>query len=231
MSNGRYAMQIISRYIEKMPAGMSCHQFCEGVTKAIQKRYVPFWKRSQRQHILERLRDLPEERITASAVIFSRQRREIWMIGDCQCLIGGELLENPKPYEHILAEIRAEKIRQMLSEGHTVNEILTHDEGRETVIPRMLQEMKSQNVSYSVIDGFKIAEDKVHIITLDFRPWEIVLASDGYPFVCTTLAESEERLARQRAEDPLNIGKFKATKGFTPGNNSFDDRTYVRFQV
>jgi glycerophosphoryl diester phosphodiesterase len=71
----------------------------------------------------------------------------------------------------------------------------------------------------------------VRIITLDFRPWEIVLATDGYPFLCKTLAESEDRLNRQREEDPLNIGEFQATKAFHPDNKSFDDRTYIRFQV
>lgn len=231
MSNGRYAMQIVSSYIRNMKPDVSCHQFCIGVTRAIQKKYVPFWKRSRRNAILAHIWDCPEERMTASAVIFSRKRREIWMIGDCQCLIGGELVENPKPYEQTLAEIRAEKIRELLSEGRTPEEILAHDEGRAAVIPRMLKEMKSQNVSYSVIDGFTIPEDKVPVIALDFRPWEIVFASDGYPFLCSTLEESEQRLSQQRTNDPLNIGDFKATKGFTPGNNSFDDRTYVRFQV
>ena len=58
-----------------------------------------------------------------------------------------------------------------------------------------------------------------------------MLATDGYPFLCPTLAESEARLQQQRENDPLNIGDFKATKGFMKGNNSFDDRTYIRFQV
>ena len=231
MSNGRYAMQTVASYIRKMPAATTCHQFCTGVTLAIQKCYVPFWKRARKQQILSHIWSCPEERMTASAIIFSRQRREIWMIGDCQCLINGELCENPKPYEQTLAEMRARKVRELLAEGHTPEEILADDVARASVIPTMLQEMKNQNVTYSVIDGFRIPEQLVPVITLDFRPWEIVLASDGYPFLCPTLKESEDRLLRQKQDDPLNIGDFKATKGFTPGNNSFDDRTYVRFTV
>jgi glycerophosphoryl diester phosphodiesterase len=69
------------------------------------------------------------------------------------------------------------------------------------------------------------------VLTLDFQPWEIVLASDGYPFLCKTLEESEQRLAQQKSEDPLNIGAFKATKAFTKENNSFDDRAYIRFKA
>ena len=91
--------------------------------------------------------------------------------------------------------------------------------------------MQQQNVTYAVIDGFPIPENRVPVITLDFRPWDVVLATDGYPFLCPTLQESEDKLRQQRETDPLNIGTFKATKAFTPSNNSFDDRTYIRFSV
>ena len=91
--------------------------------------------------------------------------------------------------------------------------------------------MREQNVSYSVVDGFHIPRQHVRIITLDFRPWEIVLASDGYPFLCSTLEESEQRLRQQRENDPLNINTFWATKGFRPDFNGFDDRSYIRFRV
>ena len=183
-------MKIISRYIRKMPANISCHQFCMGITRAINKHYTK--KR------MEELATHPEERMTASVVLFSRLRREIWMIGDCLCLLNGELLENPKPYEQTLAEMRAEKVKELLATGKTQEDILTNDEARAAIIPHMLQEMKNQNITYSVVDGFPIPEQLVPVLTLDF---------------------------------PLNIGDFKATKGFTPGNRSFDDRTYIRFTV
>ena len=222
MSNGRYAMKIISRFIRKMPADTSCHQFCLGVTRAINKHYG--------RRIAE-LAVHPEERMTASVVLFSRLRREIWMIGDCLCLVNGELFENPKPYEQTLAEMRAAKVKELLAEGKTQEELLANDEARASIIPRMLEEMKNQNVTYSVVDGFPIPERLVPVITLDFNLHEIVFASDGYPILCPTLEESEARLAHQREKDPLNIGLFKATKGFTPGNHSFDDRTYIRFTI
>ena len=230
MSNGRYAMSIIADFIRDMPKDYSCHQFCVGVSAAIRKRYIPFWK-PDKEAVISRLREHPEERLTASAAVFSRVRREVWLVGDCQCLVGGQLYENPKPYEQALAEQRASAIRQLLAEGMTAGQLLTDDVARRSVIPRMLQEMRNQNVTYAVIDGFPIPEQKVPVVTLDFRPWEIVLATDGYPFLCPTLAESEARLAEQRAHDPLNIGRFKATKGFMTGFDSFDDRTFIRFQA
>ena len=230
MSNGECAMRIVASYIRRMSPRNNCHQFCLGATRAIQKAYTPIWK-LHKTEILERLKAHPEERMTASAIVFSRLRREIWMIGDCQCLIDGKLIENPKPYEQTLAEMRATKVRELLAAGKTETELLANDEARASIIPHMLKEMKNQNVTYSVIDGFRIPEQLVPVITLDFNPHEIVLASDGYPFLCPTLEESEARLTQQHDNDPLNIGQFKATKAFTPGLRSFDDRTYIRFTI
>jgi len=232
-------MQLISRYIQHMPKTITCDEFLRGVTASIRKHY--------RKSMLPRLATHPEDRITASAVIYSRVSRQLWMVGDCQCLVTSlpsaigtanadehhtEYYDNPKPNESELAAQRAEEVRRLLSEGTTPEQLLRNDTARPVIIPHMIDTMRQQNVTYSVIDGFPIPRQHVRIITLDFQPWEIVLASDGYPFLASTLAESEERLRHQRDTDPLNIGPdFQATKGFHPDYNSFDDRSYIRFRV
>ena len=222
-SNGRYAMQLTARYISKMPKNTTSEAFFRGVTAYIRKHY--------KKSMLPRLAEHPEERLTCSAVIYSRLNREIWMVGDCQCLINGELFDNPKPAEAELAAMRAEEVKRLLALGVTQDELLRNDTARPVIIPRMLETMRQQNITYSVIDGFPIDRLHVLIIPLDFRPWEIVLASDGYPVLCPTLQESEEQLKKQREKDPLNIGRFQATKAFHPDFNSFDDRSYIRFKV
>ena len=230
MSNGRYAMTIVADFIGRMPPATSCQQFCRGATAAIRRRYVSFWTRSP-EDVISRLQEHPEERLTASAAVYSRLRREIWLVGDCQCLVGGTFYDNPKPSEQMLAEQRAAAVSRLLAQGATVADLLADDRARRSVIPQMLATMKEQNRSYAVIDGFPIPMRHVPVITLDFQPWEVVMATDGYPFLCPTLAESESLLQQQRRDDPLNIGRFKATKAFLPANNSFDDRTYIRFKV
>ena len=216
-------MQLTARYIRRMEKTTTCEQFLTGVTAYIRKHY--------KKSMLPRLEEHPEDRLTCSAIIFSRVCREIWMVGDCQCLIGQEYYDNPKPYEDELAAMRAEEVKRQLAEGKSADELLRNDTARSIIIPRMIKTMRQQNISYSVIDGFHIPREHVRIITLDFQPWDIVLASDGYPFLCPTLAESESRLYEQRTNDPLNIGTFKATKAFLPDFNSFDDRSYIRLKV
>jgi glycerophosphoryl diester phosphodiesterase len=222
-SNGRYAMLLVSRYIRHMEKDITCERFLLGVTACVRKHY--------KKSMLPRLAEHPEDRLTCSVILFSRLQREIWMIGDCQCLINGELFENPKPAEAELAAMRAAEVRLLLAEGHTVDELCRNDIARPVIIPHMLETMQQQNVTYSVVDGFPIARRYVRIIPLDFRPWELVLATDGYPTLLPTLAACEEALQQQRASDPLNIGSFQATKAFHPDNNSFDDRSYIRFSV
>lgn len=243
MKNGRYAMMLISEYIrEELKADASVDEFCQGVTAYIYNKVY------EKLGVEERLKEHPEERLTASAILYSRIRNEVWMVGDCQAIIAGKLYENGKPYEEKIARKRVELIEQGLSPA----------EARKQIEPLLIKAMLSgQNQTYTVIDGFPIYREGVKVVSVsdscsvqdsvpasDSVPCsdsvsasdtilssssEIVLASDGYPFLKPTLAASEAALAEQIANDPQNIHSFIATKGIVEGNKSFDDRTYIRF--
>lgn len=243
MKNGRYAMMLISEYIrEELKADASVDDFCQGVTTYIYNKVY------EKLGVEERLKEHPEERLTASAILYSRTRNEVWMVGDCQAIIDGKLYENGKPYEQEIARKRVELIEQGLSPA----------EARKQIEPLLIEAMLSgQNQTYTVIDGFPIYREGVKVVsvsdsssvqdsvpasdsvpcsdsasasdTIPSSSSEIVLASDGYPFLKPTLAASEAALAEQIANDPQNIRSFIATKGIVEGNKSFDDRTYIRF--
>lgn len=221
MKNGRYAMLLIGKYIAQMPAQTSLTEFCTGITGTISDIYC------SKGFDLQQLSRNPQERITASAVIYSKYYNEIWMVGDCLCMVDGKLYENSKPYEDILAERRATIIR----ESDNKEKFFIHDSARDVIMPDMLRAMQEQNKTYAVIDGFPIQQDKIKVVKVSADTQEVVLASDGYPFLCPTLAESEARLKEQIVRDPLNINTFKATKGMMTGNLSFDDRAYIRFSI
>ncbi len=261
MKNGRYAMMLISEYIrEELKADASVDDFCQGVTAFIYNKVY------EKLGVEERLKEHPEERLTASAILYSWTRNEVWMVGDCQAIIDGKLYENGKPYEEKIARKRVELIEQGLSPA----------EARKQIEPLLIKAMLSgQNQTYTVIDGFPIYREGVKVVsvsdsssvqgsvsssdsssvqdsvsssdscsvqdtvscsdsvsasdTIPSSSSEIVLASDGYPFLKPTLAASEAALAEQIANDPKNIRSFIATKGIVEGNKSFDDRTYIRF--
>ena len=261
MKNGRYAMMLISEYIrEELKADASVDDFCQGVTAYIYNKVY------EKLGVEERLKEHPEERLTASAILYSRTRNEVWMVGDCQAIIDGKLYENGKPYEEKIARKRVELIEQGLSPA----------EARKQIEPLLIKAMLSgQNLTYTVIDGFPIYREGVKVVsvsdscsvqdsvsssdscsvqdsvsssdscsvqdpvscsgsasasdTIPSSSSEIVLASDGYPFLKPSLAASEAALAEQIANDPQNIHSFIATKGIVEGNKSFDDRTYIRF--
>lgn len=249
MKNGRYAMMLISEYIwEELKADASVDDFCQGVTAYIYNKVY------EKLGVEERLKEHPEERLTASAILYSRTRNEVWMVGDCQAIIDGKLYENGKPYEEKIARKRVELIEQGLSPA----------EARKQIEPLLIKAMLSgQNQTYTVIDGFPVYREGVKVVsvsdsssvqdsvsssdscsvqdpvscsgsasasdTIPSSSSEIVLASDGYPFLKPSLAASEAALAEQIANDPQNIHSFIATKGIVEGNKSFDDRTYIRF--
>ena len=243
MKNGRYAMMLISEYIqEELKADASVDEFCQGVTAYIYNKVY------EKLGVEERLKKHPEERLTASAILYSRTRNEVWMVGDCQAIIAGKLYENGKPYEEKIARKRVELIEQGLSPA----------DARKQIEPLLIKAMLSgQNQTNTVIDGFPIYREGVKVVsvsdscsvqdsvpasdsvpcsdsvsasgTIFVSSSEIVLASDGYPFLEPTLAASEAALAEQIANDPQNIHSFIATKGIVEGNKSFDDRTYIRF--
>ena len=232
MKNGRYAMVLISEFIQQeLKPESTVEDFCEGVTSYIYNKVY------RQQGIEEQMQAHPEERLTASAILYSKAKNEVWMVGDCQAIIDGKLYENNKPFEDIVARRRVELIRQGF----------TPQEARKTIEPLLIQAMlEGQNKTYTVIDGFPIYQKGVKVVSLnapqknvetdvaDSLPLptkEIVLASDGYPFLKPTLTESEEALAHLLAYDPQCTHEFIATKGIVVGNKSFDDRTYIRFQI
>ena len=222
-TNGRYCMTLIKQYISQAARDLSCENFCRGVTAFVRSHYD--------SNQLTRLAEHPEERATASCAVYSDTRREVWLVGDCQCLVDGALHDNPKPAEAAIARKRAAFARQLLDTNAATMESLRQNDTTRTLITKdLIESMAGQNVEYAVVDGFDIPQDKVRIIAVGESASEIVLASDGYPLLMPTLEASEQALQVQMATDPLNIGRFKATKAFLAGNNSFDDRSYIRFE-
>ncbi|MDD6553751.1 MAG: hypothetical protein PUF37_09245 [Prevotellaceae bacterium] len=227
LRNGRYAMLLISDAIRQLPEDVSRETCIQMLSDVLYQQYGKVLSMANNNGNASSTIPAvvpPEQRLTASAIVYSDYRKEIWMIGDCQCLVDGRLYENGKPSEREHAEKRA---RYILAHPDDPD---APEKGRELIVPDLIRSMREgQNKQYAVLDGYPVFLPGVKTISVA-QSREIVLASDGYPFLKPTLEESEQALRQQLHDDPQNIHTFLATKGLVAGNRSFDDRAYIRFR-
>jgi len=191
----------------------------------------------------------PLERLQANAVMYSEARHEAWLFGDCQIMVNGTPTPTVKRVDELLGELRAfttlalrERDGSAGRTGHTSDghgdaaripaSAPDQDKAREMILPFLRLQSQFANkrgpYGYFVFDGFTDPDYPIRVVRVDPGD-EVVLASDGYPLLRPTLERSEDELRRLRQEDPALIGEYRSTKGFTPGLDSFDDRTYLRF--
>lgn len=175
--------------------------------------------------------DEPVERLQANAVVYSADRHEAWLFGDCQIMVNGEQIPTVKHVDELLGELRAFTALALRSKGEHQSPAAA-DPARAMILPFLRLQSQFANkrgpYGYFVFDGF--TDPTYPIRTVNINPGdEVVLASDGYPLLRPSLAQSERELRRLKREDPELISEYQSTKGFTPGNDSFDDRTYLRF--
>ena len=83
-------------------------------------------------------------------------------------------------------------------------------------------------LGYGAFDGHDIPACHLHAFPVPEHVHEVVLASDGYPVLHGTLAQSEEALWALAERDPLMIGEYPGCRAFPATGGSFDDRTYLR---
>lgn len=179
-----------------------------------------------------------ELRLTCSAVIYSVARRTVWMVGDCQWRANGHTHTNCKWVDKVLTRARCEMAVHLLRTGHTTDELRHHDLSRSCIMNELRQQTNFQNdpnphnpFRYAVLDGCSVDEHLVSEYVLPHSTRELILASDGYPILADTLADTEAELQRLLLSDPLCINENAATKGWMEGNRSFDDRCYLRLRL
>lgn len=164
--------------------------------------------------------------------IYSVKKQQVWRVCDCAAIIDGKAHIRELPPDAVTSEARAYVIESLLLQGKTIDQLRSFDTSREVIHPLLQEQHHFSNLDsaygYGVIDGRPVPSRFIDIFDASGAK-EIILASDGYPFVCGTLAETEKRLSDLLRDDPLLFRQYKSTKGHQQGNLSFDDRTYIRF--
>ena len=223
---GQMAARLIAEAIPQLPADASALEVTQMLT-----------------HVLHQDDVLPCNRPMASCVIYSVTRREVWLLGDCHFATitdTGQLTRhsNEKRIDHLLSDWRRAIVTSYLSRGlMTQDEIIANDPGRRIIQPHITRQVRFQNMTqphplaYCMLDGEPVQEEYIRIYPIAGNVSELILASDGYPTILSSLSATEDHLQRLLKEDPLCIGPLLGTKGIRPGNQSFDDRTYLRIKI
>lgn len=224
-SGGRFAAEIMARAIETLPAdmhGKDAMRQLSGILIAATRAHMP---------VTDKV-----EKPCCSLAIYSRIRREVWRVGDIGILLDDAAYMAVKDVDDVTSRARAMMIETLLAQGKTVAELQEHDTGRDFIFPLLQQQHHFANraddcvFGYGVMNGDDIPERYIEIMpAADTK--EIVLASDGYPVLHQTHAETEKALQAILRDDPLLYKEYPSTKGLEKGLVSFDDRSYLRFAI
>ncbi|KAA3616611.1 MAG: hypothetical protein DWQ05_12840 [Calditrichaeota bacterium] len=227
-TSGLLVSDILEKTILSLEEKTSLPQALDILTNSVRAFYIA-------NDLTENMKKNPVDRLTASIVIFSKYYDQIWMIGDCQCIVDNKLHTNEKLVDKLLSEIRAFYITKELVSQKSIEELQKTDTGRQYILPLLISQSYFQNsnfeseYSYCVVDGFSINISQVKVVDTSSSK-TIILASDGYPKLFNSLEESENYLSYILEKDPLCYHLYKSTKGKNLNMNSFDDRAYLKLE-
>lgn len=227
-TSGLIVLDILEITIQNLEENASLSQTIDILTNSVRDYYIA-------NNLIKNIEKNPFDRLTASVVIYSKYYNQIWMIGDCQCMVDKKVYTNQKLIDKLLSETRAFYITEELLSNKSVSELQKNDTGRQYILPLLISQSSFQNCtfdseySYCVVDGFPINISQVKVINVNSSK-TIVLASDGYPKLFSSLNETENHLKYILKKDPLCYYLYKSTKGKYLNRNSFDDRAYLKLE-
>lgn len=222
---GLLAVDAVLGVIDTLPSGAGLAEFLEQVAATLTNRTAELSCRGRAW--------------VASIAVYSADRREVWLVGDAAVVVDGVHHQHRKRIDAVAAEFRSAVDRAALAGGATVDDLRRDDVGR-TAIGALLTRQRHfrNNLAAGELAWGALAPEPTPIELCRVVPvppcaggQDLVLASDGYPLVRPTAAESEELLAARIRSDPLMIGPAPETKGVAPGAGSFDDRAYLRLRL
>jgi len=228
---GVIAKNLIIKALKTLKYNLSAEEATNEITNNIHLWY-------KENNLLDTVIREPNKRVSACAVIYSKEKHQLWFLGDCQALINNHKeIQYPTLIEHYTSSIRSFLIQAELNKGITVEDILKNDSSREKIMPILSQQVFLQNefgkgpFAYSVFNGFPINKNDLKIVQLKDDEKTIILASDGYPKIKKNLEKTENYLQKIINKDPLLYKDYKATKGVVNNQISYDDRSFIKFTV
>lgn len=222
---GVFARKIMVSTLEELDGELDA----QSVIRALEEKLASETARCAQEMKDDQIYAYPQSR----ALIYSVARREIWRLGDSPFCIDGELnYQRSEGYEKA-AETRAEVMERFLANSLSdLKDLVNTDYGRSSAMDEIIAEEKRADGVETLSGRPGVDLDTLfgNIEVFPVKPGsEVILASDGYPRILSTLEESEKWLEDERARDPLFVHDYKALAGAKDEETGYDDRTYVRF--
>lgn len=224
MAGGRWAMQACRDAVRAFPAGLGAQTAVAALTSEMAVRLDPA---------------LPAaDRPSASVTIYCATRREVWQIGDVGFAHAGLCAAQGAPrkrIDRIAADFRAAFLAAEVAAGNLSPAERTTDPARPVIRQLIARQGALRNTTgrfgFAGIDGSPVPAELVVVHPVPPDVTELAIATDGYPLIAPTLAESEAILARHLETDPWCVHDPAGTKGVLDGQLSFDDRAYLRLRL
>lgn len=221
ISGGVFASRVVADLLKTLP------EMTDGV------QIIEYLNEKLKQAIAASPFSAQPEPPAASVVLYDRYTRQVISYGDCQILLRGTVCKREKQLDVICAQKRADILLRLIENGESETTLLACDPGRAAIEADILHSFlqyanQEGEYGFPVLGYGQVLPQYVDIFPVTPGE-EVVLASDGYPILRSTLLESETELERVIRKDPLLIREYPSTKGVVAGNHSYDDRTYVRF--
>lgn len=223
MTSGCYAKKVLIDYLEGDVEKQSAAELLDNLDAVLREQIKDFCAEP-----------FSEEYPRAAIIVYNDVYKEIWVYGDCQCRINGDIYLHSKKIDELNADLRAFYLEYQILQGIDINSLVEDDLGRKYIKSNLLMQSTFENISgyfgYPILNGMGIEKSMIKSYPVSEGD-TIILASDGYPVLEQTLNESEETLAYILRNDPMCFRLYHSTKGIKQGNISFDDRAFCRFIV
>ncbi|OUL20805.1 hypothetical protein [Nostoc sp. 106C] len=225
LSPGRFVAEIGAQALESLAPDSNATEAIEHLTQAVRKSLLKV--KSDKTPIFAPC---------FAIILFSNTRREIWRVGDCQYLLDGKGHNPLSKVDEVTTQLRSLIVHSYLAQGKTITELLQNDPSQNFLVSiyslqSALCNSPTEPFGYGVINGERVPEKYIEVVKIPEQVKSVILASDGYPDLRTTLKESETILREIIAKDPLFYDLYLGQRGLAPGRESFDDRTYVRLEL
>ncbi len=225
---GQFASATIANAIKGLHKDTSARDAVSHLTEALHNASKA--AASSEQKVFKEVWDYP----AAALLMYSAAKREVWRVADSSFIIDGRGHFTVFPQERTWIELRRTYLCAEIARGKKESELLENDPTWDLLSPVVAECKVFANhpfgpYGYGVINGTKVPDMHIEVYPAPHAN-EITFASDGYPEVEATLAETEKYLRAIVAEDPLMYKLHPQVKGVKKGHASFDDRSYIRFK-